>query len=465
MADRLAALAEVPRRLAAHLARTLPERPRTAVWVDALNDGRVGEVPPGPTLQAVADALRSVDSRATWAALPPQPRRLAAWALWTGEPQPIRLRGVLGCCRDEAIAARGAGRVRSLIGSYLLHCDAGRPGLPQLGEMIREALAGRPLLAKWRERDEHFALFDPDTGPQCVAGAILGAARPVDVLRAVGLDDPPLTGSGFIASVHRHVCSQLPSHLARARDAAALERLFPFLEHPAGLRFPEQRQHLASGLLQPWIGAATPAPALRDAITAFLLRHLKDPRLHSGNWHGVPAECVGLFIRWIARASLEEFFELISDRNDSLQWPYRRAFWTAVARKGVIEDAWVVLGAQGRRVARGKLGSAIGCGELSGGFANDQSVILLQIGTLVLAEVSHNGRLHAWRAGAPDAPALGRGSYDRADVDRDGIDFPRANEHGGLTHRRPAQGWWQDRAADLLRSYTGLRLGPEDWRL
>lgn len=464
--DALTGLGDIPQRMASLLTRQLPNRPKISIQADAMADGRIGKAPSVQTLNSVADAMRRVDSRLSWNALPVRIRRVAPWALWTGDPPPIRHRGVLGCCRDDAMEARGTARVRSLIGVYLTGFNSNRVGIAQLGGVIRDVLQGRPHLTNWRDRDQAFSLFDPKVGPNRVAIAILGARSPGEVLHAVGLEDPSLAGSGFMGAVHDELCLQISAHLPTAQDERAFSRLVRFLEgQVAGLRFPERRALLASSLLQPWVSGATPALALRDAIIAFLLRHLRDPRMAPESWSGVPANCVAVFRKWIARASLEEFFELISDRNDSNQWPYRRAFWSAVARTGAIEDAWVVLSPQGRRVARGKLGSTIACGEISSGFANDQSVILLHIGSLILAEVSHNGRLHAWRFGSPNAPVLARSSYDRGDVYSDGIDFPRTSERGALSHRMPANNWWQERAAELLRSYTGLRLGPRDWRV
>jgi hypothetical protein len=466
IADALAALDDLAHRLTSILARQLPASSKTALRADVMAEGRIGKLPFGQDLAAVADALRGVGSRPAWDALPRQVRALAPWALWLGEPPPIRTPGILGCCRDEAIQARGTARIRSLIGVYLADFKPDRPGAAQLGAVIRAALAGRPLLAVWHERDESFGIFDPEEGPRRVASALFGADDLGEALRTVGLADPSLVGSGFMAAVHDNLCTQLPMHLTSARDGTPLTRLLPFLEEPSrGLRFLDQRASLAASLLLPWISGSTPAPLLRDVIMTFLLRHFHDPRFASGTWHGVPDNCVAVFRQWLARASLEEFFELISDRNDNGQWPYRRAFWAAVAHTGAIEDAWVVLSPLGRRLARGKLGNTIACGEIARGFTSDQSVILIHIGTLIFAEVSHNGRLHAWRVGTPNAPTLARKSYDREDVYRDGLNFPRTSEQGALTHRSPATGWWQERAAELLRSYTGLRLTQTDWRV
>jgi hypothetical protein len=91
---------------------------------------------------------------------------------------------------------------------------------------------------------------------------------------------------------------------------------------------------------------------------------------------------------WLAAASLETFFALISETNDDPQWQYRRAFWRACLRKMPRDrpaEVWVVLGPgmAARAKAVKDLASAHGRMEASGQYG-EQAVLLLRLGNIVL---------------------------------------------------------------------------------
>jgi hypothetical protein len=140
--------------------------------------------------------------------------------------------------------------------------------------------------------------------------------------------------------------------------------------------------------------------------------------------------------------------------------------------KGAIDDAWLALGANVHASARARqdLGSAFG--RLEGaGASGDQSVLLLRIGPLLIAEWSHNGSMRAWLA--DEAPRLGRASYARGDLIRSCLPFPSDpirrglsdTTTSGLRHAGSATGIWQRRAALLLARHANIRLQSTDWRL
>jgi hypothetical protein len=121
--------------------------------------------------------------------------------------------------------------------------------------------------------------------------------------------------------------------------------------------------------------------------------------------------------------------------------------------------------------ARRELGSDFGLLESSGASA-DQSVLLLRIGPLVLAEWSHNGSLRAWPADR--GPKLGQKDdpYKPAILRRPSLPFPPHPTRpgpdsgtGGLRHMGSATGVWQRRAALLLARHANIRLRAIDWRL
>jgi len=210
---------------------------------------------------------------------------------------------------------------------------------------------------------------------------------------------------------------------------------------------------------------------LQRDIRDFLVDRIGNPQLRPGRWVGAESEAA-LIRRWLARASLKVFFELIADYARDEHWKYREAFWSACLTKGAIDDAWLALGANVHASARARqdLGSAFARLEGAGASA-DQSVLLLRIGPLLIAEWSHNGSMRAWLA--DEAPKLGRSSYLRSDLVSPCLPFPpdpirrgqQDKATSGLRHMGSASGAWQRRAAMLLARYANVRLQSMDWRL
>ncbi len=442
-----------------------PIRVAITELANELSRDKMGEMPTPILLAEVAQQLLSVVSKADWESLPLKTRRLAPWALWTGTPEPIRTRGILGSCRDDAING-SIGRIQAMISSYIVNCDQDRPGLGQFGAAIRTVLAKRDheALRKWKDRDAEYSFFDPEEGPRVIANSLMNGAETTAELHRIGVGESIFEGSQYVVAIHKRICELISKGSGTQSDGRWFDRLIRFFQDDGGeLRVRHGRAQLATSLLEPWSKGVAPAPELRVRITNFLLRHLRDPRLYLQNWQGVSSSSIEVFRRWLNQLTLEQFFDLISDRNESDQWPYRRAFWTAVLRAGIIEDSLVVLNPKAREAA-GRLVKDIKCGELRGSGAGERSVILLRVGPLIFSEVSHNAALHAWKVSDPKAPRLDGNSYDWEQVYSPALDFPDSAEPGSLWHRKPERGLWQGRAAELIRQYTGVRIERRDWQ-
>jgi len=244
-----------------------------------------------------------------------------------------------------------------------------------------------------------------------------------------------------------------------------------FLTNGKALRFDDSRAAIAAALCKPWFNAArTPDADLQRDVTEFLIAQIGNPQIKQGRWIGAEKESA-LIRRWLARASLKVFFQLIADYALDQHWKYREAFWSACLSKGVIDDAWLALGATVHASARARqdLGNAFGLLEASN--AGDQSVLLLRIGPLVIAEWSHNGSMRAWHS--EEAPRFAQPKYGSGDLRRPCLPFPSDPIRGGLPdtatsglrHAGSASGGWQRRAALLLARHANVRLQPMDWRL
>jgi hypothetical protein len=328
-------------------------------------------------------------------------------------------------------------------------------------------------MGPWRAAHSRFRLFDAADGPATLAGAILSAPQPVaTVLDAACFANETRAVSAYLRSVQAELLTRLPAQLERPTAATQLSRACAFLINGRSLRFDDSRASIATALCNPWFNASrSPEIKLQRDVTEFLVAQIGNPQIKPGRWAGAERESA-LIRRWLARASLKVFFELIADYALDQHWKYREAFWAACLSKGAIDDAWLALGTNVHASARARqdLGSAFG--RLEGaGASGDQSVLLLRVGPLVISEWSHNGSMRAWLA--DEAPRLGRTNYARSDLMRACLPFPSdpmrrgppATATSGLRHVGSATGVWQRRASLLLARHANVRLQQADWRL
>jgi hypothetical protein len=160
---------------------------------------------------------------------------------------------------------------------------------------------------------------------------------------------------------------------------------------------------------------------------------------------------------WLSEIVLEDFFRLLDysakyDSDADRQWKYRKAFWSACLRNGLIDNAWVALGRKVAESAEYFLeGKKNIYAEIYGtGVQGHHAVLILQISNMIITEWSHSGKYRFWDEGHPDCPKLYRSSYVRDDV--------VANPDFEGIHYAASRGTWQGEVADYIRSQTGVNL-------
>ena len=396
----------------------------------------------------------------------------APWILWQGEPPAISFPGLLDMVVAQAMRSPRA--LRYLIEAWLRDFSPKNPGITSAGFAIQQLLADGhdARLEAWRAAHSRFRLFDAADGPAALAAAILDHTQSVSaVMEAAGFADESRRISAYLRAVQTVLLARLPAALQRANAQKHCARACEFLISGRQLRFDDTHAAIAHALCEPWFNTSySAAMELQRQVQDFLIEQLGNPQLRPGRWVGAEREAA-LIRRWLARASLKVFFGLIADYALDTQWTYREAFWSACLRKGVIDDAWLVLGANVHASARARQGLGGAFAKLDGaGATGDQSVLLLRIGPLLIAEWSHNGSMRAWLA--DQAPKVGRSSYLRSDLVRSCLPFPadslrpgaRDASTSGLRHAGSATGVWQRRAALLLAHHANVRVQPADWR-
>ena len=367
------------------------------------------------------------------------------------------------------LSARRTRSALVLLHEFLRAYPIDLPTFEDLRRFLRRFLedSRRPLLPsvrKWRHRGRVFGLLDADEGSRFVQDYLSATTSCKDYLSEAGFD-AGLSHSVFLKSGIRTTLPTCSRQLARNAFGPQLGRLLKLLEFEDKLRFDERttRAEIAKALLGPFAERAPPAQ-IKESLQSFFLRHYRDPRLPSGRhkWSGVPSDTRRLVIRWLVERVLEQFFMLLKETALDRHWRYREAFWRAFLKEELIDDIWFALGWRAARLLK-KMSRDPAVLQTTGqlrGAQSDQSVLLLRMPGVVIAEWSHSGSCHMWLDGMPGAPNLFEQEYHVRQVRRP---YPYPREYGAYSQRHDGSptGRWQDAIVRWLRANTEVEIARD----
>lgn len=323
----------------------------------------------------------------------------------------------------------------------------------------------KQLGSPWGEIANEIPLWDCDLGPAAFGRKLLHAEERDTFLQKVSLRSQDLQG-GFVEAAFRALLLSLAGK-SRGQNSIAIEQDEGDAVLSLGKLLGEgtvkaNADLLAYVLLKPWT-AIDPDDAYRDRVMAILLEKVGDPRTSQNNWdtladtlarvHGLndAPKVLGLLHQWITEKTVRLFFDLIArttDRPD--QWRERRAFWEAYLDNKFVERAWFALGQEARGLAQvAKTSQGLRFGRVGGsGAASGQSVLLMKIGDMVIAEWSDNGRARFWMAESPRAPKFNQNYYEGQTL--------RSMSGGPGFEALAHQGKWYRKFADHIAYKTGI---------
>jgi hypothetical protein len=392
--------------------------------------------------------------------------RLAPWCIWNSERPLAEIPGRLDVLLDR-IAAAGRRKIyRTLAAVYLQLFHPTRVGCSAVaGFLVRHV---EELGPPWIEAHRTLQLFSPAAGPRALAERALSAGRTPEEILSLSKIPNPSSHVGFCQYAYQLGYAKLEAS-ANGDPMRRLATIKAWAFNGGKVRFDSLRVAAVNAAIIPF-GSALPEKPTRDAFLGFALSLLADPRINRSRW----TNCVNTeqtVRRWLTEQSLRQFFDVVDRVAAEEHWKFRRAFWSALYEKGYIDEAWVVFEINGSDEARRMFGNDISFARFGPNAAvqKGHSVLLLRIGTLIVAEWSHSSPCSIWdESHGERGPGLYKHSYNRDELRKPfkgDTSVDNLAKQGVFWHRSPGTYAWQNQIASFLRTRRNIFLTSADFRV
>lgn len=366
------------------------------------------------------------------------------------------------CSKILADHSKSRGFWSSLFRAWMFHYDPDS----QTGQLVRRALTENhsKLTDKCKDIGVKFQVLEKKPNRKNVAKQVLDKVISKDDLRDINFSVDGVSGGKLskailisiaqlckTSNLEKHQMSVLMDLLCpqkvihdSIKDVALVSLIFGIEHHPK-----DSSTYLEA----------------KEIVEA----NYQDPRLYEASWPIIPdvlggnsarEKCIDTVKQWHIFQSITLFFKLIGevveDGDHDHQFPQRRSFWIDYFNKGLVSEAWVILGTKGTAAANRykKAGDAdfekLSWANLTGA-KNDQAVLLMKIGNITVVEWSHSGACRVWKKGDSRAPNFSRRRYDgselRAEVDNHSKDR--------IVH--DSAGRWRYKITQRINDYSGFR--------
>lgn len=454
--------------------RPMSDETRLSKAISALN-ARVDEVDNASVEEPahfVARLIALWESDGDFSSLRRREVRAAARHIFSDDGQgrkiaddPSRLTGLLA----HPGATDSAQAIKNFATAFIASFDERRPDtMEKLARHVHGAVAERrhDVLDLWISAE----LIDARKGAQKLAARVLSNGCPVvDSFEALRIPEM-IRGEGLARAAFSLACSYVQEK--GAKNPSLIDTLVDWATQAgdAGggriqMRFPDKVGEIVNALLLPWRSSA-PAKDVERKVCNFVIGAVGDPRFvgSSAQWADVDEKAREVLSRWLTRASVLQFFDIVSETmkapDEKRMWRYRRKFWSAYLPH--ITDAWVAFGSQGEHLARETArrtedNNFKRFGLLNGAVAGTHAVLIMTIGDLTIAEWSHSGKCRMWLRGHPNAPKLYASHYRAADL--------RWSDWWEASHTGNEAYGWQGKFAEKIRRETGVSVSSAEYRV
>ncbi len=400
----------------------------------------------------------------------------ACWVLWYGE-EPLASNNMFINKYFEYIKNYFSWRqFKIFVWVYLRDFNQNMPGQREIAFFIRSHLNSGLIkniaFKVWLERDKKYNLFDPEQNISTSVNEYINCnEKAIELLKKLGLEGQ-LEFSNYSQSIFVEFLNDIRNEFHAPNKANIIfSKVIDFAEMRNGkLRFPDQKIHLIESILSPWT-QAQPSAELCNVIIEFLMKHFGDPRTNEGrsNWIGVDEDSLRVMRKWLAGATLEQFFSIIDSTAEDEHWRFRRKFWKAYYDEGYIDDAWIVLGEQSGREARLAYETNLCAGAFSGGGAeSNHSALIFKVGDLTICEWSHRGKCRAWdsnKVNDKNLPRLYENEYKPDGLRTKSLKIVKNSKNDGISHHASEHYTWQRQLSEFIYERTSINIPSYKYRL
>lgn len=313
----------------------------------------------------------------------------------------------------ETIVTDSAPFISAMISAYIRSYEPGSAHTIKIKNCLD--IASEHMSDKWKAIIEQLPeFFDANQAHQALAKRMVEMDSPWKELKLFGITRPH--DPGLMSHAHLAYIALLAPGL---NERPAIEKLFAWLK-PDGRSgaLMNGAAEAINALLSHWLHKQ-PDEELSRYLTETLVAFYEDPRLSRGGvWGSVDEACRNLIINWLTRENILFFLDVVSKVEDSHMWEPRRKFWLGLYNEGRITAAWVAFSSLASHKAKEIKGSMRDSSTLNfgiqtaGGYRDNTSLLILQIGKCIVIEGSHSYKVHIFRNDDKKSPALFQQKYD-----------------------------------------------------
>ena len=324
----------------------------------------------------------------------------------------------------------------------------------------------RPNLSRtWLKKLEKINLLDVDNVEQQLAEKVLLEGSEKQAFNKIGLTGG-FQASNLAISILITIAKMISSQIAKD-NYDNVDDFINLITDGNRIK-PNFGAAALIGLLLPFT-KKTPSSYLKNKLKELFLTSFSDPRVSKHPWPEIRSEfggvssreeCLSIMKKWLNFDSIELFFKIIAKHAPNEQFKPRQQLWQSYFKQEHVSDVWVILGSAASRTAKQMKKSdenAVGLSwaKLTGA-QSDQSVLLMKIGDLIVAEWSHSGKFRAWDDDSSSKPEFYESEYTGPEL-RENSNKIRTQSgflSDGITHG----GNWVPRAQAYITQRTGIRL-------
>jgi len=358
--------------------------------------------------------------------------------------------------------------LKRLFGDLLVYYPADKLFFERLAKIYKSLDKQKKSHQSIIEANDKFSLTE-QTAPFNIAQNILDIdinKSLSSVLARIWLKEEHLISGGIGKTIVEELCTLMKKkvvvkklsirteHDVQTEDELILERFLEYLSGQNEIRFTQCKKLVAEVLLRPFENQISDLKArIQQKITEFLDKCIGDPRFESEKWINMDRE-KAIFLKWKIGETLKDFFELLSytsrkDPDADRMWQHREEFIKAYWKAGHIREAWIVLGKEAYKKRNKFLKKDnTSYGQIPKGANPVHSVLLFQIGDLVLSEWNYNGKVRLWDSYNKKAPLFYKKAYSRDEL----IEYPKKE----IIHASNDRYYWQNELSQYIQDYTGI---------